>query len=309
MIARVLGQPATVPMSPPYGPLARLVESYGAGGTAPEYLYFGDSVLERVADQDRDRRLVHQMFAERRAPRRVCALSHGAFHPGVFLALTRCLQQLERRPELAIVPINLRCFSPQWDLEPAYQFAGEIELLNQFAAHPSAQLPSFTEVAASRELYEEFDRTPTSIVGSPLTTVGQFRLVIEATPATEEQARFREQQIFRFFYMYQLARDHRHVVALRELFQTLRTLGIPALVYATPINNGAAQAVLGEAFSTQIGINVATLVGALGDVRLLDWSTTFPPEMFFHTKFHTEHLNERGRLRLVDLLAGELVSA
>lgn len=304
MLGGVFGHRAEMPA--PLVPLARLVESYGAGGSMAQFLYFGDSVLERVAKEDADRRALYQMFADRVAPRRVCSLSQGAFHPGVFLASVRCLRSLEHRPELAIVPINLRCFSPQWDLEPAYQFTGEIALLNNFAANPSKRLPSFTAAAVDREQYEVFDRTPISIVGSRLTTVGEFRLVISASPQTEVQTRFREQQVFSFFYMYRLAREHRRVVALRELFQTLGSLGIPVLVYITPINIGAARAVLGEAFSSQIRSNVATLVEALADVRVIDWSTEFPPEMFFHRKFHTEHLNERGRKRLVELVAGEL---
>ena len=99
------------------------------------------------------------------------------------------------------------------------------------------------------------------------------------------------------------------MVALIELVALLRDFGMQELVYATPINVGAAQAALGVTFLNAVRGNVATLAESLGDsVRLLDWSEALQPEYFFHGKLHAEHLNERGRARLAELVAGALVT-
>ena len=308
-LGRVFRRETELPAEP-YPPLCRLVAAYDAESASPDILYLGDSVLERVAHQDRDRRLVHEILADRVAERhRVCGLSHAAFNPAVYLALVRCLTRLKQRPKTVIIPVNLRCFSPQWDLDPAYQFAAEIELLNAFAAGDSKSVPTFRPVETTRDLYERLDQTQVSIEGSPLTSVGQFRLVMDSTPSTTEQTRFREQQIFSFFYMHRLTREHRRVVALIELVALLRDFGMQELVYATPINVGAAQAALGVTFLNPVRGNAATLAESLGDsVRLLDWSEALQPEYFFHGKLHAEHLNERGRARLAELVAGALVT-
>ena len=105
-LGRVFRRETELPAEP-YPPLCRLVAAYDAESASPDILYLGDSVLERVAHQDRDRRLVHEMLADRVAERhRVCGLSHAAFNPAVYLALVRCLTRLKQRPKTVIIPVT-----------------------------------------------------------------------------------------------------------------------------------------------------------------------------------------------------------
>src|SRR5688500_14215929 len=106
-----------------YEPLLNLVTNYNdKNREAPEILIFGDSVMERVADDDVDRRPLHQMIKDSLLPRYHCiSISYSAYNPKIYYYFVKSLEKLKKYPKIIVLPINIRAFSPQWDLRPHWQ--------------------------------------------------------------------------------------------------------------------------------------------------------------------------------------------
>jgi hypothetical protein len=301
---RILSQAVARLRSKPYPPLAVLVKSFDSNAP-PDVLYVGDSVVERVSRDDTDQRTLAEMVGDRlRGQKTLVGVSHSAFHPRMHHALFACLLRLRSRPETVILPINVRAFSPQWDLDPAFQFKAELDVLQRFAAGQLRVVPSVAPTTPSAAEYEEFDRIPLTYANCPLTTVGQFRRVIHDKPHTAEAQASRDMQIFNFFYMTPFTREHRCFVALTNAVRLLKKAGIRVVSYVTPLNFQSAEAAVGASFETVISEKVGILseLGKETD-HFVDWSRALDQTNFFHRKFHTEHLNQRGRAWLSESVA------
>lgn len=299
----------------PSSAFIRLFEAYHTGTNPPKVLLLGDSVAERVSWNDYDDRTLAELVINTlKNQTDVAAISYGGFTLDVFYYLVLALEKMKYKPELVVLPINMRNFSPQWDLEPTWQFKHEVEQIKRFISDPSL-IPSMEQVqreTISPEIFNVFDATPVEFSLSPLDRIAQFRLLINATPTTEEQRKFRLQQIFIFHYAYRLMRNHRKIMALENILKLLQHKRIPCLVYITPLNIDAGVRLVGEEFSTVLRENVrmvSSVVGEyLADERsvFMDWSETMRSESFFHADNATEHLNESGRKMLAESIAGEV---
>ena len=107
-------------------PYPCLVKVIDAGACPLDCLVFGDSVMVRVSNHDFDRRALGDMIYDRLAPSRVVVIARSAYHPLIFELLLKVVQTQPFGPAQAIVlPINIRCFSPQWNFHPAWQLNEE----------------------------------------------------------------------------------------------------------------------------------------------------------------------------------------
>lgn len=299
----------------PSSAFVRLFNAYHAGNNPPKVLLFGDSVAERVSWNDYDDRTLAEMITlNLKGHAEAAVVSYGGFTLDVFYHLTLALGKMKHKPGLAVLPINMRNFSPQWDLEPTWQFAPEIEQMQRFIADPSL-LPSMEQARRETippEVFNAFDATPVECALSPFDRIAQFRLLVNATPATEEQRKFRLRQIFVFHYAFRLARGHRKLESLEGILSLLQGMGIPFLAYATPINIDAGIRLAGAEWAAALRENVSVvsrLVGGhLTDERsaFRDWSESMRSEYFFHADNATEHLNEDGRKILARSIADEV---
>jgi hypothetical protein len=278
-------------------------------------LLLGDSVAERVSWNDYDDRTLSEMATRNlKGTTDVAVVSFGGFTLDVFYYLVLALEKMRHKPGLVVLPINMRNFSPQWDLEPTWQFQPELEHIKRFISNPSMSLP-FGQVrreVISPEVFNAFDETPVEFNLSPFDRIAQFRLLINATPSTEEQRNFRLRQIFIFHYTNKLVKGHRKLVALENTLKLLQGMEIPFFAYITPLNVDAGLRLVGAEFSSVLHENVrlvSNLVGEyLTDGRSVykDWSTTMRSEHFFHADNATEHLNEAGRKVLAENIADEV---
>jgi len=295
---RLLGSPAAVKREgTQFDSLARLHAQYGRDGAAPPVLCFGDSVLERVAREDADQRTLGAML-EHELP--AIAISHSAFQPQVYRQLLRAVQVMPRRPSVLVVPINIRCFSPQWDFHPEFQFERELAALERYIADPSDAAANvsieFRPTDADREAYA---RRPVEYPGSSCKTIGDFIAIRDASPDTERARRLAT--IFEFHYMHPLEREHRKLRDLVAVTSLSRDLGLRTLFYLTPINHEAGVRHCGAAFAERYAAN-ASIVREL--VELADLGQLVPSTEFIHPDIANEHLNQSGRARL----AGEIVT-
>lgn len=266
----------------------------------PSVLYFGDSVVERVSRDDVDKRTLGEMVTERRGRERWLAVAHSAYHPGIYLALLRALQRMRHRPSLLIVPINLRCFSPQWDLRPAYQFADELRALEHYVNEGVLPGP-ITPVVETAEALAAYDAHRVTYPSSPHDRIGIFRAIVERKAETEQDRVARLEQIFKFHYTHPLHRDHRRLVQLRELVDLALSMKIEVFTYLTPINHEAGVRYAGTSFRTECDTSVGTIRDTLGD-RLVDWTRLLPATAFVQPDIANEHLNAGGRIALAEAI-------
>jgi hypothetical protein len=295
-----------------YDDLEKLIRYFDTTSNAARILYFGDSVVERVSDLDKDKRTLSEMLADAlREKMSLVCVSHSAYNMKVYFGLASALRRMQSKPRVVILPINLRSFSPQWDLEPSWQFESQLQCLREYAENGSVTLNDHKETLASR--YEEFDSTPVFYPLSPLQQVGQFRLLIAGKPASEMQKRFRSSQIFIFHYLYRLEHSHPKLEMLKETINLLLNLGIKVLVYVTPVNYVAGERYVGKPFVSSLNENRSVVTRILepfltgSQVKYKDYSQLLADDCFFHENSPTEHLNQTGRTKLVTELVNDVL--
>jgi hypothetical protein len=286
-----------------YPHLADLVTAFSDPERAPAVVGFGDSVWERVSRDDLDRRTLAQMLAEILRDRGVSThFVHGSgYNQLVFLGFVRVLASLRAKPAAAIIAVNLRSFSPQWQFNPLWRADAERRALARYLS--SRRTPRFLPPAfpSARDVVE-YDATRVSYPGTSYTTIGDFRRIVAARPDGEDARAERMRVLFRFHYMHPLVASNDHLVALSETLRTLQTLGVRTLCYITPVNVMAGNRHLGADFERIVSKNVDVIHSLIqqsaADVELVDLSRAFPSGLFFHDDEATEHLNEAGRTRL-----------
>ena len=295
-------------------PLVALARSYGGTeADADEVLVFGDSVAGRTARYDVLRATLTGLVAEGLAPaQRTCAVVHAGFHPGVFSALTKALRALPQRPRVIVVPINIRCISPQWARNPKWQFEHVVTAVEMFAEGQTA-IPRMTlDVVPAQASVEEFLATPAGVVGFEGWTVGDFeRRVRKAAPVPLSEVE-RRRLTFAYHYLSLADPASPRIKALEELATTGEALGCAVVAYLTPINHEAGRRLLGGVFDEVLAANVDVVLTALRSAGMTtgpgtsveDWSRLLSSEAFFHELLPTEHLNESGRRRLAREIVG-----
>lgn len=298
--------------SEPYGEFENLYKTYHRERSSPEILYLGDSVIERIAHDDSDRRTLGDMVVDAaRDIAKVRVISHSAYHPAIYEALLQTLSILNNRPKLVVLPINLRCFSPQWDLNPEWQFTEEINLLRDFVSKVPNTIPRKPRRTISRDMLNDFENLKVNYPLSSLNKIGHFRLIVNSSPASDVQRTFRLQQIFIYHYMFPLKSNHRKLLALTRILRLLRRLGIKHLLYFTPINYLAGQRFVGEHFREAIKEQTALISDALkplvnSDVTIRDYSLSFDDAKFFHNDIANEHINDVGRIELAKRIIADV---
>jgi hypothetical protein len=292
-------------------PIVELLDSYTGAGEAPEVLYFGDSVLFRVAHEDKDKTdLGHMVVANLRPFYKTCCICHGAYTARNFYYLARLLKVTAHTPKLVILPINMRSFSPQWDYRPVWQFEWEIGAIESFIADPKGTIPKYPEKLPPDFEQARFESIEVNYLGTNLNRIGQFTAVIAEKPVSEEGKRERWKTIFIFHYMHKLSSEHRTLLKLIELATCLSSQGIRLLIYITPVNYEAGKRYVGQLFDQTLTANVELIKHRLartgcssGNLVVADWSRMLGSKEFFHDSDPTEHLNEQGRKRLAEEIA------
>ena len=296
----------------PSPPIAQLLQHYGPAGHRSEVLLFGDSVMNCVSRYDRNVVPLGRMLKDRLALQyQTCVVAEDGYHPEVFRVLTEVLLTLPNRPKLVILAINIRCFSPQWDLNPDWQHQDVIDGARGFLADPTAGVPVTLAPRPSEEDRHRYAATVVSCPGRPEATVAYYLRQIETRPANPEAALERSRDIFSFHYLPIAVSQSRRLHSLQALLRRFRQLGCKVLCYVTPVNHEAGGRLLGRQFGESTSSTVATIQRAASaepwspnHFTFADWSELLPSRSFFHDLDPTEHLNEEGRIRVSIEAAG-----
>uniref|UniRef100_Q07IR4 SGNH/GDSL hydrolase family protein n=1 Tax=Rhodopseudomonas palustris (strain BisA53) TaxID=316055 RepID=Q07IR4_RHOP5 len=298
----------------PFPALTTLIEHYGSGGAAPDLLLLGDSVSERIANEDADRRTLHQMMIDRVTSARSClAISHTAYQPAIYRDLMEALARLPRSPHVVMLPINPRAFSPQWHGSPLWALDQERAAIRAHLADPDQPIAPIADVEAGDGFFDQFDQTRVRLQLSSLTRNGDLRaisLVPTDNPA-EQKVRYRE--LFAWHYAYAFDESHPKLLALRDAITLIGKMNATAVCYLTPINVEAGLDVHGRRFQDVAAALAERIARALapaldaGGHRFADLSAALGREFFFKNNLATEHLNARGRDKLAAAATGLLI--
>ena len=90
-----------------------------------DVLYLGDSTLMLPVGEVTTGEILQELLPERR----VGQIAHPAYGLELFRDYAAHMNRHGASPQTLVVPINLRSFSPAWDMRPAFQFTKESKIL------------------------------------------------------------------------------------------------------------------------------------------------------------------------------------
>jgi hypothetical protein len=298
----------------PYRELIKLVMNYDSPWMSPEILYLGDSVLERISKEDVDRRTLDQMVADYLVGKKhLLCISHPAYHLKIYYYLLKIFTRTRQKPKQVILPINMRNFSPQWDLNPAWQFDEEINAVKNYLENPRRKFQLFKYSSSTYVLSEAEKRMEVTYPFTSLNRIGQFNELINSKPTTDSEKLYRKTQIFIFHYLHPLTPAHPKILFLIKTLEMLRELKISVLIYITPINYQGGERLVGDGFINLIRANVDVIRHSIAlfldnqDVRFMDLEETLTSDYFFNSDEASEHLNQHGREQLAKTIANEIL--
>jgi len=267
-----------------------------------DIVYFCDSTNFAYSMDDADKRPISGVLQDRLPDREVFTLDHGAFNMRMYLAFSKYIVREGRKPDLLIVPINMRSFSAGWDLRPNWQFEQERFLLR----HPHLRsffkpLAVFKAVSTNEISVETYNRTAVHCANESVGTVAQFDFT-EAECDAPVDERIRKTLIFQ--YMYPLKPDHRLLQAMLEIVDVLSPIGVRPIFYITPLDMDTGEKYLPGSFRKTVTANVDVVKSLLRDkdATLLDLTQSLPAGDFSWTLYPNEHLNQRGKSFVVERL-------
>lgn len=296
----------------PYPALAKLAANYDSRLTkGANILYLGDSVVGRISWHDTDKRNLDRMVADRLSEsKNLLCIAEAAYHFRVYFHLLEVLRCMRNRPGLVILPINMRCFSPQWDLNPAWQFEEEIQALK---AYPQTRkTPAIRRNADALTFSDDERNLELDLPYTDLKRLGQFLDIIKNIPSDPEGKFHRRKQIYILHYLNALSRDHRRMQYLGKTLDLLSELKVGTLLYITPINYEGGTRHVGDGFMDTVRANAKVVQDYIhpwlekGQTCFLDLQEYLTSDHFFHADELTEHLNQTGRMKLAQALAREI---
>jgi hypothetical protein len=269
-----------------------------------DVIYFGDSTVYMFGKGDTDKRKMWRMLADSLMPDYSLGnITHAAYHMDLYLEFCRYITRRKTHPQVIIIPINMRSFSPEFDMRPQYQF--EIEKI-------------FLRGGISRQLLLAFYK-PLRAFSYDFSTVrredflnapvfdGTRQVGVVSDFNNRSYFTFSEKNlknIFIFFYMYALDPGHRKLKSLEETAAVLSKHNIHAVFYTTPIDYQTGEKHFPGRFTKLVKSNTELIrsVLARGGAELLDLSTRLSSDGFTWRMYPNEYLNQKGRRFVVESL-------
>ncbi|MED3574803.1 hypothetical protein, partial [Cytobacillus praedii] len=269
----------------------------------------GDSVMSVLAYQDMNRITLYDMLKneiEDTSNFTVEGFHYPGFHFGVFYTVLQFLVNTEKLPSIIILPINIRSFSPQWNMNPDYQYEKIIQKINSYL--DSIQVSDDGLYGIDKEItYSKFIEYQSLYYRGIRELNSKFISWVNRRPLDENEFSKRYKEIFKWHYMYSLTKDNRKFLLLKKIIQIMKIQDTKILLYITPINYRAGAKYAGDDFIRALNRNLQLIKDYLNEdisanIHFCDFSKTLPETSFTHLNDTTEHLNENGRKLLASLI-------
>ncbi len=103
------------------------LDTYLAKGI--KILYFNDSVDYSTSSNDTDTRRISTILQEKLDGVPIGVIVHGAYNTDIYDSFVKYAAGNKNKPEVIIIPVNLRSMSPQWDMRFNWQFEKQKAIL------------------------------------------------------------------------------------------------------------------------------------------------------------------------------------
>lgn len=236
-------------------------------------------------------------------------ISHTAYNAEVFESYINYIYKKKYKPDLIVIPINMRSFSPQWQKNPAWQFDCEVKLINSMTNSDPLITFSFLKkevilwIKNILYLYYKADFSLTR-----LNRVKDFKKIIADKSNKIYSKEYRLKHLFIFHYLYKLQKNNKNILSLLNILTLSKKIGAKLFFYITPINYEAGNAYAGKNFTKFLNKNISQLMNILNsnnfsiEVKIVDLSKKLESSFFFHPNDSTEHLNFKGRKALARII-------
>lgn len=269
-------------------------------------IYFGDSTTTWSSKYDSDIRSTPLFLSDFTKDKyTVVGISHPSYGALLFDKFTQYMTDEHYYPEFIIIPINLRSFSPDWDLRPEHQFINErlyISLHNTMLAPFLSFLLNIGLTDVNRIYDNLYNLAPIydrdTIVGINKEFHDKLR---DSTLPNVQNA-----IMFQMFYLGRIHENHRNIQSLVHIADRYQYTKTKVIFYITPIDYETGEKYFGKRFYNQMKENVTTITSELTkhNAIVLDLSATQPSKNFTwnETTYVNEHLNQSGRSSIVKAL-------
>ena len=278
----------------------------------PDVQIFGDSVYHATSETDKEKRTLAQMIDDNTGSSSSVGFCRGSsFHTGIFYLLTKIMELFDKFPRIAVIPINLRVFSPQWDLTAEYKHLDFVNLLNQYITKNDEKLELLGIDNASSD--DDFMNTPVQYYLGKYRKIKDFSMIhnkLTDHNMTQDDLIQRKKELFIYYYGYILKPQNRKLRLLLNTIKLLKQHGVRVLTYITPINVQAAKSFAGTQFTDNLERNLTMISdmleyeGLFPAVQYYDFSCLFNEQYFAKLNETTEHLGELGRESLGNIVSG-----
>ncbi len=284
-----------------------------------DIIYFGDSTVSYPVGEVTTAEILQEMLPNYT----IGEVSHPAYSMDVYLRYAKYLVHSGYRPRAVIIPVNMRSFSPEWDLRPGYQFEKESRILT-YGLFLSRIFLRPLEIlgALAPEISQDTFLNATVYNGdTPVGTVADFEelggsasseraggggfVYHDALPSEDDAEALQKTLIY--YYMHGLKENHRKLQAMLETAELLTENDIDVIFYITPINYERGEKYLSSTFSERFVENTDLVKSLLTEDRLPNLSVlNFVFGLEAYAFVDMEHLRETGKTYVAEQLAAAL---
>ena len=271
---------------------------------------FGDSVINWYDKKDTCKDSIASMISKKLDSYTLTAITHPSYHMDVYAAYAHYIATQSKRPKLVIISINMRSFSPSWDLNPGMQFESIVRMLtygNIFLVrmvYRPLQVFKLNLFKQDNEITEhDFANTP--VYNGPV-KVGLVKDFIGARFAKYSEENMRKKIIF--YYMNTITVRHRKFQSMLDIVNAFKLKDIPVLFYITPVDYQTGEKYFPGTFKKHVEKNARGITRAFisRNIPILDLSLALGTDHFTWDMYPNEHLNEKGRMFVADQLVNTI---
>lgn len=262
-----------------------------------DVLYFGDSTLHYVNKVDEDKTPLYEMVGKKIFPLTLGIIMHDSYQSEIELAYLKEMVKQNYFPKYVIIPINLRSFSPEWDLRPGFQFPDEKVYLDYVHTPLEIFLPFFENFQVPEMNANDEKIYHNAAVYNDDTYIGTAPQLEDTTHVARFEDRLK--QLTTYFYMNRISTTHRKLKALVEIGRLLKGTKTKVIFYITPIDIDTGNTSVGKEFEGRIFENANLIINSLKTYApVLNLSHTLRAKDFSWRAegwYTNEHLLQSGR--------------
>ncbi len=273
----------------------------------PDVVVFGDSLWKFVASYDEDQRRLAPLVEEHLAPGVTLGAYVGAGYNALLMrSYVHLLREHDARP-VVIVPLTTRLVASAWRHHPKYNY----ERVSRMLLDVDGSTPLRRIQARSADVSGQFaayERRPIDTWAGSMTIRDLRRRILDPA-AFDLDAESARRMLYAYHYGEEVRESDHPIGEVEALGRALAEASVTVVAYETSVPVVEGTALWGEQFRERASATLALMGDALRrgmgtDVPIIKSGLVFETSAFIDPADGSEHLNQLGRHRYAELLAG-----